>query len=90
MLLLADAPLRAANITPYDDRAAFTADTVATTLIDFDTVRNACVAIPDREGLTASNVNFNGGVARSTSSGPCSPPLTAFQGCVLSTRLVIR
>jgi uncharacterized protein (TIGR03437 family) len=80
----------AANIIQYDDRAAFLADTSGRTVTDFETLRNACIAIPDAGGVTVNGVNLNGGVARLTSSGPCAPSLTPWQGFVLSTRLVIR
>ena len=61
----------AANIIQYDDRAAFLADTSGRTVTDFETLRNACIAIPDAGGVTVNGVNLNGGVARLTSSGPC-------------------
>lgn len=89
-LLFSAALLPAANINRYDDPAAFDLDTSSRTVLDFETVRNACISIPGAEGLTVNNVNFNGGVSRATSSGPCSPPLTPWQGYVLATRLVIR
>ena len=90
LLLLSVALLPAANVNQYDNQTAFEADTSSRTVIDFDTVRTACISIPGAEGLTVNNINFNGGVSRATSSGPCSPPLTVWQGFVLVTRLYIR
>ena len=90
LLVCSSSSLPAANIIQYDDRAAFLADTTGRTTTDFETLRNACIAIPDAGGVTVNGVNLNGGVARLTSSGPCAPSLTAWQGYVLSTRLVIR
>jgi len=58
-------PVRAANLTRYDDRTAFLADTTNRTQIDFDTLTsNGCLALPGSAGVTVSGVNFNGGVAR--------------------------
>ncbi|HET8549569.1 MAG TPA: IPT/TIG domain-containing protein [Bryobacteraceae bacterium] len=84
--------LSAAVITRYDDRARFTAETAASrSTIDFDSVANGqCVALPSAAGVTASGVNFNGGVARLTSSGACSPPLRLWEGYVLTARLLAR
>src|SRR5579859_8145060 len=90
LLLFSVALLPAANVNRYDDQTAFEADTSSRAVIDFETVRTACISIPGAEGLTVNNINFNGGVNRATSSGPCSPPLTRWQGYVLVTRLYIR
>ncbi|MCW5979326.1 MAG: hypothetical protein KIT09_14720 [Bryobacteraceae bacterium] len=90
LLLFSVVLLPAANVNRYDDQTAFEADTLSRSIMDFDTVRTACIAIPDAGGLTVNNINFSGGVSRATSSGPCSPPLTAWSGYVLVTRLVIR
>ncbi len=82
--------VRAANLTRYDDRTAFLADTTNRTQIDFDTLTsNGCIGLP-AAGITVSGVNFNGGVARQNANGPCSPPLIPWSGSVLTTRLVIR
>ena len=70
LLLFSVALLPAANVNRYDDRTAFEADTSSRAVIDFDTVRTACIAIPDAGGLTVNNINFSGGVSRATSSGP--------------------
>ena len=57
--------VQAANLTRYDDRAAFLADTSNRTQIDFDTLTsNGCLALPGSAGVTVSGVNFYGGVAR--------------------------
>ena len=83
--------VQAANLTRYDDRAAFLADTTSRTQIDFDTLTsNGCLGLPGSAGVTVSGVNFNGGVARQNANGPCSPPLIPWSGSVLLTRLVIR
>lgn len=83
-------PLMAATVSPYEDRSGFNPDTVARTTIDFETVRAVCISLPDPAGPTVGGVNFSGGVSRLISSGTCSPPLTAFQGFVLITRLIDR
>ena len=88
-MLLISATVQAATVQRYDTRTAFINDTSGRTDIDFETLRpNQCVALPDPAGFTISGVNFNGGIARLTSSGSCSPPLSNFRGYVVYVRLV--
>jgi uncharacterized protein (TIGR03437 family) len=85
------ATVQAATVLRYDDRTAFNTATSSRTDIDFEDVRNTCVALADvSTGTTVHNVLFIGGVGRQMANGPCSPALSPWKGYVLTARLVNR
>ncbi len=89
--LLGCAAASAATVLRYNDRAAFNAATAGRTEIDFEDVKNTCIALADAQtGTTVHNVLFTGGLGRLMANGPCSPALIPWKGYVLTARLYNR
>ena len=89
--LLGCATAPAATVLRYDDRAGLDAATAGRTEIDFEDVKNTCIALADvQTGTTVHNVLFTGGLGRLMANGPCSPALIPWKGYVLTARLYNR
>src|SRR5436190_777823 len=81
--LLGCAAVPGSTVLRYDDRAAFNAATAGQTEIDFEDVKNTCIALADvQTGTTVHNVLFTGGLGRATANSPCSPALIPWKGYV--------